>query len=236
MPDHGKIAHLFLARVDSDGVLRAPASGHARRRDASPPAPTAPGGSVSRLRRRRSRDGIPAHVRRLFPDVAAPCERTRASRSATTPGSRPALCRVVHPLRGWATRSRSLVGRHAAGRRTDRACYDSCCATPTGGAGDVEPYLGMTGHAVVMRRDGKVYVHLHPERDRAMASEEAFALRDRGDTLSTTESQALDAMRMTTAQGNRCRDRLPVCLSERGRYRVWVQLRSRQPSHRRPST
>ena len=75
----------------------------------------------------------------------------------------------------WAGDTQPVVGRTGALRFTLRQ--------PSGEPVMVEPYLGMTGHAVVIRDDGKVFVHLHPSGTSAMASELAFALRDRGDTM-----------------------------------------------------
>lgn len=40
-----------------------------------------------------------------------------------------------------------------------------------------EPYLGMLGHAVVMRSDGSVYIHLHPSGSYSMAAEQSFENR-----------------------------------------------------------
>lgn len=42
----------------------------------------------------------------------------------------------------------------------------------TGQAAELEPYMGMMGHAVVFRKEGGVYVHLHPVGNYSMASQE----------------------------------------------------------------
>ena len=91
----------------------------------------------------------------------------------------------------------------------------------------VEPYLGMPGHAVVIRHDGGVFIHLHPSGTAAMASEVAFTLRDRGDTTADGRLRLSDApMPMGTEQAI-SELSFPYAFPSAGRYRVWVQLRVR---------
>ncbi|CAN5148773.1 hypothetical protein BH09BAC3_BH09BAC3_25410 [soil metagenome] len=42
---------------------------------------------------------------------------------------------------------------------------------------DLQPYLGMMGHAVVMKDDGSVYIHLHPVGSYSMASQQTIQSR-----------------------------------------------------------
>jgi hypothetical protein len=101
----------------------------------------------------------------------------------------------------------------------------------TGGPVNVEPYLGMPAHAVVMRRDGRVFIHLHPSGTTSMAAQMAFALRDRGDTTAAGRLD-LDAAPMATSAATMAprapmrEIAFPYAFPSAGDYRVWVQLRS----------
>ncbi len=53
---------------------------------------------------------------------------------------------------------------------------------PDGSPAELEPYMGMMGHAVVFRKEGGVYVHLHPVGNYSMASQEIIETRIDEDT------------------------------------------------------
>jgi hypothetical protein len=94
----------------------------------------------------------------------------------------------------------------------------------TGAIADLEPYLEMAAHAVVMRDDGSVFVHLHPMGTVSTAAQTVFALRDRGDTTAGGRVRVESAPAMT---GMSMRGELsfPYEFPTAGRYRIWVQVK-----------
>jgi hypothetical protein len=225
MPDHGRIAHLFLARVDSAGVFAHLHPQQVEFETLRGPLPPLPAG-----RYRVFADVVhETGFQRTLVDsitLAAPLD-TRATHldrddawftgpltpvsSAASLGDRITLA--------WAGDTQPVVGRTGVLHFT--------LHQPSGEPVTVDPYLGMTGHAVVMRDDGKVYVHLHPSGTSAMASSLAFALRDRGDT--TTDGRlrmGAGEMGLTSPQPLR-EISFPYAFPSPGHYRVWVQLRIR---------
>jgi len=107
-----------------------------------------------------------------------------------------------------------------------------------GAVASVEPYLGMAGHAVVMRDDASVFIHLHPMGTVSMAGQEVFRARDRGDTTARGRLQprALDgmngmsgmAMDSALVRAQRAEDgriSFPYEFPKPGHYRVWVQVK-----------
>lgn len=96
----------------------------------------------------------------------------------------------------------------------------------------IEPYLGMLGHAVVYREDGKVFAHLHPGGTASMAAQMAFGLRNQGDTTAKGRLR-LDSANMT---GMSRPDSVyylsfPYAFPSGGRYRVYVQVRVKGEVH-----
>ena len=227
MPDHGKMSHLFLARIDSAGVLA-----HLH------PALVDPATLMTAL------PPLPAGRYRVFADVVhetgfertlvdsivlgAALEATGVSRldpddawfegpTASLPANRDV--QVGDVMISWAGDPRPVTHAPGALRFTLRGV--------TGDSVRVEPYLGMTGHAVVVRGDGCVYIHLHPSGTTSLASEIAFRLRDRGDTTPDGRLRLQDATMPMPAEQTLSELSFPYAFPTAGRYRVWVQLRIR---------
>jgi hypothetical protein len=93
---------------------------------------------------------------------------------------------------------------------------------------ELEPYLGMAGHAVVMRDDGAVYVHLHPAGTTSMGAQLALMARTAADTMRGAVRAKLER---TLDPMPDMHESFPGTLSfpyafpKAGRYRVWVQFR-----------
>jgi hypothetical protein len=87
--------------------------------------------------------------------------------------------------------------------------------------------MGMAAHAMVMRRDGQVFVHLHPAGTVSMAAQERLLRRERGDTVLHGEKQPVSDPHAAHAAPVTYPGTLsfPFAFPQPGVYRVWVQLR-----------
>jgi hypothetical protein len=96
-----------------------------------------------------------------------------------------------------------------------------------GEVASLHPYLGMAGHAVVVRDDASVFIHLHPMGTVSMAGQEVFRARDRGDTTARGRLQpsALDGMSGMSGMAMDGRIAFPYEFPKPGHYRVWVQVK-----------
>jgi hypothetical protein len=86
-----------------------------------------------------------------------------------------------------------------------------------GGLTSIEPYMGMAAHAVVLRGDNSVFVHLHPMGTISMDAQRAFAARDSGNVSATMSH---------TPMNFDGRFRIPYEFPKAGQYRIWIQVKA----------
>ena len=111
---------------------------------------------------------------------------------------------------------------------------------PDGGPVPLELYMGMPAHAAVMRDDGKVFIHLHPQGTISTAAQRSFVMRERADTIMgrlasrlLVDSSAVHAehrrvvLQPAIAPAPTPADtvRFPYAFPEAGTYHVWVQVK-----------
>jgi hypothetical protein len=95
------------------------------------------------------------------------------------------------------------------------------------------PWLGMAGHAMLLRTDGGVFMHLHPMGTGSMAAQERLVRREAGDTTMHGEAQPVagmpaEAHAMHGAGVAPAADgtvSFPVAIPSAGSYRIFVQVR-----------
>jgi len=85
-----------------------------------------------------------------------------------------------------------------------------------GEALQIQPYMGMRGHAVIRRSDGEVFTHLHPAGTISMAAQELFEQRDRPNDKPFVPFAPQQTGREVT---------FPYAFPRAGDYRIWVQVR-----------
>ena len=116
--------------------------------------------------------------------------------------------------------------------------------TSAGAPAALEPYMGMPAHAVIMRDDGKVFIHLHPLGTISTAAQMSFLMRQPGDTvrgqlasrLAADSSGSHDAHSVArpigpVSQGGADNSsdgstvHFPYAFPEPGTYHIWVQVK-----------
>ncbi|GAB4030792.1 hypothetical protein [Spirosoma gilvum] len=125
-------------------------------------------------------------------------------------------------------------------------------ADAQGKAAPLEPYLGMPGHAAILRSDGTVYIHLHPVGTYSMAAENSLVTRiadtartfhypdavhfrdsidayvNRLKTMPEAEKNQLLAAGMPTMNHTMKTPNMvefPYAFPRAGHYRIWVQIK-----------
>ena len=82
----------------------------------------------------------------------------------------------------------------------------------------LEPYMGMSAHAMIARDDGSVFVHLHPMGTIAMAAQSIFTLRGDSTRAAPPPMPMASATLPDTVS-------FPYAFPKPGHYRIWVQVR-----------
>jgi hypothetical protein len=232
IPDHGKLMHLFLIGEDAPHafVHLHPQTGDSVRFTSLLPE-------------------IPAGRYRVFADV------TRESGFTATLTASTVVPAVVHasatpsdPDDSWTVRAATPGALSVPlGDGTTMRWERGAAAAPiragvpaplrftvrdsAGAIVPVQDYMGMRAHAVIMRDDGSVFIHLHPNGTASMAAQQAFELRERGDSIPGTLARRLAASSGVhggmAAMGDAGPGDVsfPYAFPRPGAYRVWVQVR-----------
>jgi hypothetical protein len=236
MPDHGKLMHLFMVKTQSMS-------------------------SFAHLHPSRDRNGVfvttipalPEGRYHVFGDFVL---ETGASYTVTTDIDVPApvVDAISDPDDSWIYAAFGVPA--AKGARSELApdlalqweSADTIVAGrdlvleftvrgPRNAVVPVEPYLGMPGHAGVIKDDASVFVHLHPMGSISMATLQAFDIRNRGDTTADGRLViAHDMAAMKPVRGRQARQTrseplmegrfsFPFAFPNAGRYRLWVQVK-----------
>jgi hypothetical protein len=199
IPDHGKLLHLFLVKKDGLGAFA-----HLH--------PVA----IDSLTFESALPFLPPGAYYVFADVVHENGFSETLVESVTLGAAPAMAwkpsdadDAVFTGNGVRSPSRfddgatlSWDGANAAHIAGADAALRFTLRDAKGAVMNVEPYMGMAAHAVVVRDDGSVFVHLHPM----------------GNTASIGTMPAMrDAMRGEFE--------FPWAFPKAGNYRVWVQFR-----------
>lgn len=218
IPDHGKLMHLFLIRepeLDALAHLHPMRNGPHTFVVAPPP--------------------LPAGRYRLYADVT---NESGFAATLTTTVELPALPADVaagrwrDPDDSWfeGTPEKSPAAEVTLSLRNPKELHagedltlNFVATAQDGSAVELEPYMGMLGHAAVRRSDGSVFSHLHPVGTISMAAQAYFAAsaaRDNG-TPPPEDHSAHMAHAATDSLA------FPYLFPQEGAYRIWVQTKAR---------
>jgi hypothetical protein len=252
MPDHGKLMHLFLIRADGAETESALAHLHPLRVHADTfvtRVPPMPAGRyllfgdllLQNGAQRTLVDTIDVPVAPVVPGEDG------AAAAAVSAAVLPALDRddawsAVTPVSLGAAFRLASGGMMVltADARVDAGRDLRLVATVTNADGSpstLTPYMGMGGHAMVLRRDAGVFVHLHPMGTASMTAQAQLMRRERGDTALLDAAQIATSMATAETVGGGAHAMpgmqatapsalaFPFAFPTVGAYRVFVQVR-----------
>ncbi|HEY9046383.1 MAG TPA: hypothetical protein VIN08_10830 [Ohtaekwangia sp.] len=199
IPDHGKLMHMFLVRAGSMDVF---AHLHPQRKDSatySTPLPPLPPGKylvfadITRLTGFSETIPDTLEITSSVPAVLASLDSSSTDRDdtfySTTPIGQASsntisadnIVKCGKPgVKTTLADGSSAIWEHEANIPfTSGKLYELTFSIldEQGKPAILQPYLGMQGHAVVMKADGSTYIHLHPVGNYSMASQQTILTR-----------------------------------------------------------
>jgi hypothetical protein len=87
---------------------------------------------------------------------------------------------------------------------------------------DMQPYMGMAGHAAFVKTDGTVFAHIHPEGSAAMAAVMLANGRSLDESRTPSSSASMAGMQMGAGSNS---VEFPYGFPSAGRYRIIVQMK-----------
>ena len=218
MPDHGKLMHLFLIEAGGRGAVAHLHPVRSNVRTFTTGVPGLPAGKYWLFADVVHESGA---ARTMIDTVDMPAGNATLSdvddavalspaNATTGPASLPDGAHFTIAVEGTPA-----VGRDIA--------FHAHLTNADGSTAMLLPWLGMAGHAMLLRSDGRVFMHLHPSGTASMAAQERLARRESGDTAMHGDSQPMDMPMMNTAP-TPADVRFPVAFPSAGAYRVFVQV------------
>lgn len=228
IPDHGKLMHLFLIREPGLDTFAHLHPVRQDRNDFKVPLPPLPSGRYRVYADVVHESGFP---QTLVDTVTIP---------ESTSGSPAAFAMTPDPDDSWQaaeplaphTRSGPRIARLEGGgtmlwnpeplvaNRETTLRFEVKDAE--GHPLPLEPYMGMLSHAVITRDDGKVFIHLHPMGTINMAAQQNLE-KKAGMAGMPMDHASMPGM----GQAASSTVSFPYEFPQPGRYRLWVQVKSR---------
>lgn len=228
VPDHGKLVHLFAVREPAFDAFAHLHPVPVSDRAFEAVFPPLPAGEYSLYADITDETGV---SQTLVCRTRVPPPRGTLETTTSAPSDPDDSWRVSPPLpaaveapsrsdlgRGWTMTWEGGNEPLISGRERALAF---AVRDPSGRPASLEAYMGMLGHAAVLRADGSVFVHLHPMGTVSMAALDA-ALR------TSAPASAMPGMDHGSGHDPAPDGRVsfPYAFPKPGPYRLWIQVRS----------
>ncbi len=241
LPDHGKLMHMFLVEADSLSAFAHVHPVTAGDDVFTVPLPPLPAGEYRIFADIVHENGF---APTLVDTVRVPPPTAGAGGTAVdpSPGAAPATASPARdPDDSWARldpRGASTSTAYAlpSGRTIrwaregalahDRETTLRFAVTDADGApAALEPYMGMLGHAAVLRPDGSVFVHLHPAGSINLTAQARFVAAEAAEAAEAgSDAAPAHGMRMHATDGPANTVAFPFVFPRPGAWRVVVQV------------